>query len=48
MVSVGGQFDVSFVPFETLVDPNTLVTKVRFIETSSDFHRLARLLEQPT
>jgi 6-phosphofructokinase 1 len=48
MVSVGGQFDVSFVPFETLVDPNTLVTKVRFIETRSDFHRLARLLEQPT
>jgi ATP-dependent phosphofructokinase / diphosphate-dependent phosphofructokinase len=48
MVSVGGQFNVSFVPFETLVDPKTLVTKVRFIETTSDFHRLARLLELPT
>lgn len=48
MVSVGGQFEMSFVPFEQLVDPNTLVTKVRFIETGSDFHRLARLLEQPT
>lgn len=48
MVSVGGQFDMTFVPFEDLVDPHTLVTKVRFIETSSDFHRLARLLEQPT
>ncbi|MFN7733276.1 MAG: 6-phosphofructokinase [Pirellula sp.] len=48
MVSVGGQFEMSFVPFEQLVDPNTLVTKVRFIETASDFHRLARLLEQPT
>jgi 6-phosphofructokinase 1 len=48
MVSVGGQFQMSFVPFEQLVDPNTLVTKVRFIETGSDFHRLARLLEQPT
>jgi 6-phosphofructokinase 1 len=47
MVSVGGQFEMSFVPFEQLVDPNTLVTKVRFIETASDFHRLARLLEQP-
>lgn len=46
MVSVGGQFDMSFVPFETLVDPVTLVTKVRFIDRQSDFHRLARLLEQ--
>ena len=48
MVSVGGQFNLSFVPFEQLVDPETLVTKVRFIETSSDFHRMARLLELPT
>jgi 6-phosphofructokinase 1 len=48
MVSVGGQFNVSFVPVEELVDPVTLVTKVRFIETSSDFHRMARLLELPT
>lgn len=48
MVSVGGQFNISFVPFETLVDPNTLVTKVRFIEPGSDFHRLARLLELKT
>jgi 6-phosphofructokinase 1 len=46
MVSVGGQFEVSFVPFETLIDPSTLVTRVRMIEPSSDFHRLARLLEQ--
>jgi len=48
MVSVGGQFNISFVPFEELVDPVTLVTKVRFIETDSDFHRMARLLELPT
>lgn len=48
MVSVGGQFNVSFVPFEQLVDPKNLVTKVRFIETDSDFFRLARLLELPT
>ena len=48
MVSVGGQFNISFVPFEKLVDPETLVTKVRFIETGSDFHRMARLLEMPT
>jgi 6-phosphofructokinase 1 len=48
MVSVGGQFNVSFVPFEQLVDPTNLITKVRFIERSSDFYRLARLLELPT
>jgi 6-phosphofructokinase 1 len=45
MVSVGGQLDLSYVPFEQLVDPETLVTKVRFIEPKSDFHRLARFLE---
>ncbi len=45
MVSVSGQFDLHFVPFEQLVDPETLVTKVRFIERGSDFHRLARFLE---
>ncbi len=45
MISVGGQFEVSFVPFEKLVDPKNLVTKVRFIESSSDFYKLARILE---
>ena len=45
MVSVSGQLDLRFVPFENLVDPETLVTKVRFIEPGSDFHRLARFLE---
>ncbi len=45
MVSVSGQLDLHFVPFQDLVDPQTLVTKVRFIETDSDFHRLARFLE---
>ncbi len=45
MVSVGGQLELSFVPFEKLVDPKTLVTKVRFIEPSSDFYKLARFLE---
>lgn len=45
MVSVSGQLDLHFVPFEQLVDPKTLVTKVRFIEQGSDFHRLARFLE---
>lgn len=45
MVSVGGQLDIHFVPFEDLVDPKTLVTKVRYIEPNSDFHRLARFVE---
>lgn len=45
MVSVSGQLDLHYVPFEDLVDPKTLVTKVRFIEPESDFYRLARFLE---
>ncbi|XZE52482.1 6-phosphofructokinase [Planctomycetaceae bacterium SH139] len=45
MVSVSGQLDLHYVPFERLIDPQTLVTKVRFIEPGSDFHRLARFLE---
>ena len=45
MVSVEGQFNLKYVPFDTLVDPETLVTKVRFIQPNSDFHRLARFLE---
>lgn len=45
MVSVSGQFDLRYVPFSELVDPDTLVTVVRHIEPGSDFHRLARFLE---
>jgi 6-phosphofructokinase len=45
MVSASGQLDLHFVPFEKLVDPETLVTVVRFISPGSDFHRLARFLE---
>ncbi|MCA9133156.1 MAG: 6-phosphofructokinase [Planctomycetales bacterium] len=45
MVSVVGQLELNFVPFEELVDPQTLVTKVRYIEVGSDFHRLARFVE---
>lgn len=48
MISVGGQFELTFVPFEELVDPQTLVTKVRYIEVDSDFHRLARFVGTPT
>lgn len=45
MVSVSGQLDLHYEPFEKLVDPKTLVTVVRYIDTDSDFHRLARFLE---
>jgi 6-phosphofructokinase 1 len=45
MVSVSGQLQLMYVPFEELVDPETLVTVVRYIETDSDFHRLTRFLE---
>lgn len=45
MVSVSGQLQLRYVPFEELVDPSTLVTVVRHIDTSSDFHKLTRFLE---
>jgi len=45
MVSVSGQLDLQYVHFDELIDPTNLVTKVRFIKTDSDFHRLARFLE---
>ncbi len=44
MISVGGQMDLKFVKFEELVDPATLVTKVRFIQPGSDFHKMAKML----
>ncbi|HEX4620199.1 MAG TPA: hypothetical protein VH208_01415, partial [Myxococcaceae bacterium] len=48
MVSVTGQLDLQYVPFSSLVDPETLVTDVRLIRPGSDFHRLARFLETRT
>ena len=45
MVSVSGQLDLNYVPFSKLVDPDTLVTKVRFVARDCDFHKLARFLE---
>jgi 6-phosphofructokinase 1 len=45
MVSVYGQLQLHFEPFDLLVDPQTLVTKVRYIEPDSDLHKLARFLE---
>ena len=45
MVSVSGQLSLIYVPFRELVNPETLVTEVRYIEPGSDFHQLARFLE---
>ena len=45
MVSVSGQLELHYEPFDNLVDPETLVTVVRYIDPGSDFHRLARFLE---
>jgi 6-phosphofructokinase len=45
MVSVVGQLQLHFVPFDKLIDPETLITVVRYIEPNTDFHRLARFLE---
>ena len=42
---VSGQLNLNYVPFDTLIDPETLVTAVRFIQPGSDFQRLARSLE---
>jgi 6-phosphofructokinase 1 len=41
MVSVSGQLDLRYVPFEQLIDPATLKASVRFVARESDFHRLA-------
>jgi ATP-dependent phosphofructokinase / diphosphate-dependent phosphofructokinase len=45
MVSVGGQLELTYVPFHDLIEPETLVTRVRYIDVDSDFYRLARFLE---
>ena len=45
LISCTGQLNLSYVPFEELVDPETLVTVVRYIPHGSDFQRLARFLE---
>jgi ATP-dependent phosphofructokinase / diphosphate-dependent phosphofructokinase len=45
MISCSGQLKLDYIPFETLIDAETLITVVRFIQADSDFHRLARFLE---
>ena len=45
MVSTEGQLNIKYVPFDELIDPATLKTRIRLIETDSDFAKLARALE---
>jgi 6-phosphofructokinase 1 len=45
MVSTSGQLDLHYVHFDELINPDTLVTVVRYIRPKSDFHRLARFME---
>jgi 6-phosphofructokinase 1 len=45
MISVTGQVELKYVPFEELVDQRSLKTIVRCMSPGSDFHRLARFLE---
>lgn len=45
MVSVSGQLDLNYVPFDKLVNPENLVTVVRYVHPDSDIHKLARFLE---
>jgi 6-phosphofructokinase 1 len=45
MVSVEKQLQLKYVPFDELIDSETLRTNVRFIERDSDFYKLARALE---
>ncbi|HEX9093723.1 MAG TPA: 6-phosphofructokinase [Coriobacteriia bacterium] len=45
MVSVEDQLQLKYVPFGDLIDPDTLRTRIRFIERDSDFYQLARSLE---
>jgi ATP-dependent phosphofructokinase / diphosphate-dependent phosphofructokinase len=45
LVSVSGQLNLNYVPFENLIEPATLMTYIRLIQPGSDFQRLARFLE---
>jgi 6-phosphofructokinase len=44
MVSITGQLDLHYVPFEKLLTPGSLTPEVRYVDPASDFHRMSRLL----
>lgn len=41
MVSVAGQLELRYIAFAEIIDPATLRSPVRYVERTSDFHRLA-------
>lgn len=48
MVSITGQFDLTYIPFDDLIDPATMKTKSRLVTPGSDFQKMARFLESRT
>ena len=44
MVSVTDNFDIKGIPFEELIDPETLLTRVRLVSKGSDFYNLKEAL----
>jgi ATP-dependent phosphofructokinase / diphosphate-dependent phosphofructokinase len=45
MISLGEQMSLKYVPFTELIDQETGLTRLKFIQKDSDFYRLARTLE---
>ncbi|MEA3449147.1 MAG: 6-phosphofructokinase [Bacteroidota bacterium] len=46
MVTVKDNLEIDSIPFNKLVDPNTLLVKNRQIDTNGDFYKLLRSLEE--
>lgn len=44
MVSLTDNFDIKGIPFDDLIDPETLLTKIRFVSKGSDFYNLKEAL----
>ncbi len=44
MVSVSDEFEIKGIPFQELIDPVTLLTKIRLVPKGSDLHNLKEIL----
>ena len=44
MVSVEDNFDIKPIPFSELIDPETLLTKIRTVNPNKDFYKLKESL----
>ena len=44
MVSVSDEFEIKGIPFKELIDPVTLLTKIRLVPKGSDLHNLKEIL----